>query len=81
MKTKTTATLDEALKLEQRFSKHNDSKSFRAAQAEKQKKRAHPVNENDDFKRGLIDVNALVDKTAGSARPGTGLMETGLINC
>lgn len=55
-----TATFDEAIELEQRYSVHNDSNSFRKAQAQKQLKREHPVNENLDL--DLINVNSMVSE-------------------
>lgn len=56
------ATFEEALELEQRYSKHRDSNSFHEAQARKLLKRLHPVNENEKINQNLIDVNSLVKK-------------------
>lgn len=56
------ATFEEALEIEQRYSKHRDSDSFREAKAQKQLKREHPVNQNENIKSMLIDVSSLVSK-------------------
>lgn len=56
------ATFEEALELEQRYSKHRNSTSFREAEAQKELKRLHPVNENEKIKSGLIDMNSMVSR-------------------
>lgn len=65
-----TATFDEALKLEKMYSSYNDSNSFRAAEAKKQLKRAHPINENSNFKSGLIDLNSMISEIDSSVGQG-----------
>lgn len=56
------ATFEEALEIEQRYSRHRNSNSFREAQAQKQQRREHPVNENENLKSMLIDASSLVSK-------------------
>lgn len=44
------------------YSSHRDSNSFRASQAQKQQKRDHPVNENENLRSNLIDMSSMVSK-------------------
>lgn len=60
-------TYEEAKELEKRYSKHRDSNSFSEAQTQKQNKRDHPVNW-DQNNLDLIDVSDMIkkiDQTSG----------------
>lgn len=59
-------TFKEAIKLEKRYTKHRNSRSFHEYQERQKLKRKHPVN-YDQSQLDLIDVKDMVKKINGKA--------------
>lgn len=57
---------EEALDVEQMYSKHRDSNSFREHQEQKKLQRQHPVNYADNSYTDLIDVNDMIKSIDGN---------------